>query len=463
MSGPKVVRVVTRKELVAIGRRDLAKVNQIHECWKKTLSSFGVVGEGDLEHVKNRISRLHTLLETDKFNELSTQCDLEIDFLHQDIERRIEKESVRRANSRAATQRLVATAETLLVQLKERSTTNSTGLISKLGDIACGSQNDLAQSNDIFNAVFAELSMDSRSVQQVATTAQRSLAEALGAEKTNDLNFQDWLEASQFGGETLQDRINRDIARLDGEFGAAVAEPYVARLEKILEHSSASQQRMMADTLALDLAKDSTNRKRSAALLLELDLVAAELTVFESEDCSAALNELRIARETNNDEALQEAIKCGRGVLDATAEKFAAQSSREAILSELKNLGYEIQEGMLAQLAIAGQLVLTNPSDINYGVELSAPPGNKIQVRMVAFEDSTVVNDAVKDESMETAWCGELVSIARELKAQGSELDIEIAKGAGELPLKRVSRSAPPAAEDVEVYVPKARQLRSPK
>ena len=52
MSGPKVVRIVTREEIIALCQRQLARLDAHIESWTSTGRRHGVVSEAEAEEME---------------------------------------------------------------------------------------------------------------------------------------------------------------------------------------------------------------------------------------------------------------------------------------------------------------------------------------------------------------------------------------------------------------------------
>ena len=101
--------------------------------------------------------------------------------------------------------------------------------------------------------------------------------------------------------------------------------------------------------------------------------------------------------------------------------------------------GYEVSEGMATAWVNGGRVVLRKAANPGYGVELSG--GSKsdlLQVRAVAFGNSTETRDTSRDRDIETIWCGEFERLQSLIAKDGGHLAIEHARPVGQFPLKVV-------------------------
>ena len=80
MSGPKVVRVVTREELEAIGRRQIAAVDAAIAQVRRTLRRFDLEEKALEAALASRRQQLETLLERGRFDDLQRQAAAQADY-----------------------------------------------------------------------------------------------------------------------------------------------------------------------------------------------------------------------------------------------------------------------------------------------------------------------------------------------------------------------------------------------
>src|SRR5258708_13261051 len=83
-----------------------------------------------------------------------------------------------------------------------------------------------------------------------------------------------------------------------------------------------------------------------------------------------------------------------------------------------------------------GRVVLRKAANPGYGVELSG--GSKsdlLQVRAVAFSNSTDTRDTSRDRDIETIWCGEFERLQSFIAKDGGSLAMQ-PRPIGQFPLK---------------------------
>jgi len=93
MSGPKVLRIVTREELEAHAKRLVTQLRAAIETWRGRGLRAGVLTEAEIEAVMRRLSVVLNLEKIDEDLLLQKQVWTEIAYLEGDIEERLEKKA----------------------------------------------------------------------------------------------------------------------------------------------------------------------------------------------------------------------------------------------------------------------------------------------------------------------------------------------------------------------------------
>ena len=86
MSGPKVIRIVTREEIIAICRGMLARLDAAIASWRRIGERNGTVDAADVAATEKRRDALRALLAKDRVVELQAQVGNEIAFLKADTQ-----------------------------------------------------------------------------------------------------------------------------------------------------------------------------------------------------------------------------------------------------------------------------------------------------------------------------------------------------------------------------------------
>lgn len=433
MSGPKVVRIVTREEILAICEAHLRRLDQTIAHWAKEGKRTGELSDDEVTATQNRRNALAALISRDAFIELQKGVPDEIAFLKGDLLRReriaIEKATVVRKRERQGREN----AASLLNALAARGTDVPSSLKDELQLIANGGRVEQAES-----LLAQGFNLLAPSSSQGLSAAQLELANRLkgpDAEQT----FEAWKAkqraTSQFN--VLLDRVDGQIAEAQEVLGDRQTVMYEQRLRSVESEVNDARKSLLLDSLILDLSGGIEARRAHAAALEQLAELAAQLVAIET-DSSASLRDA-IARcdassSLNTLAALDE--EC-RALIDGELQRKAAESRRDVILQGLARLGYDVHEGMTTAWAKDGRVVLRKSSLPGYGVEVGGQAEtSRLQVRAVALDEN---RDVSRDKDVETIWCGEFARLQQLVSENGDNLLIERALGVGQVPLKVVA------------------------
>jgi hypothetical protein len=438
MSGPKVVHIVTREEILDICRGQLARVDAALAEWMRIGCRHACVDQEAVTAVSNRRDALAALIAADRFVDLQKQAPNEEAFLRDDIQTRLAKVAAQQSAARMRARREHNAAETLLRTLRDSGRQLNKDLESGL---KCGDPQAIS-------AGFALLADKADS-----PAAARDLADRL--RNGDRLTFSEWLARQPASSDDLA--MERIEARLE-ELSLAMDPDTISRWRGRLDEADAARparRALLLDGLEVETGRALTEARRRNQLLSDLRLIVAEaeaagLTVDDSdahsETISAAMLEDRLARI--------------RAALEAHRATKAASSRREAVLKGLASLGYEVTEGMSMFLAKEGRLVVRSATRPDYGVEVSgAAGGERMQMRAVAFEVAGSGPDPARDCDAETIWCGDVSKLKERIATIGGGLKIEKALPVGATRLKRVAVEGTRRCE-IELPAPRERSLR---
>ncbi|MGY1457340.1 hypothetical protein ACW5F0_01615 [Luteimonas sp. A534] len=427
MSGPKVVRIVTREEILAICEGHLQRLEQALARWQAQAGRIGELEDADLAATRARHERLRRLMQEDRFADLQKEVPLEIEFLNHDLAQKEERAVSRAAQKRRSQRYLRENASALLRALEAREVLLDSSLVEALKSIAAGRAQGSAEGT--LAEGYARLGHNS-SPESLGTT-QRDLARALQTERPSK-----WIAEEHMEREPRLDRIDHHIAQLQTLHGATAVEPFLQRLNAIEREPRAGQRSMLLDSFVVDIANAVSEQHARRRQVASLQALASELEALLGESRSAL--RLRIAAcladpEPDMPHVGELAQQCGSAI-EEELRRRAALATRQAVLEGLASLGYEVREGMETAWAEAGSVVLRKPATPGYGVEVGGrAEGGRLQVRAVSLSGT---NDRGRDRDIETIWCGEFARLRSLLAERGSELAIEKALAVGEVPLK---------------------------
>ncbi len=440
MSGPKVVRIVTREELIAICEGQLARVDAALAEWVRIGARHECVSDTERATAEKRRDALAALIAANQFTELQKQAPQEEAFLRSDLQTRLAKVAAEQAAARSRERRSAEASASLLAALQRSGLAISAELEAAL---AAGDGAAFAQGFEL---------LAKRSGQDAATQAHARALREDGAQPT----FAAWLaEQGSAPADPAIERLEARICAL-ALAGAARVAAWRDRLSEALAEGDAARRGLILDGLEVDLAKAfAAARAHKAAAdgyfaaIAELEAADAALVA----QCAIDVGQASVAQ-------LNAATARAQTLLAQQRAAAAAIARRAAVLQGLAGLGYEVAEGMATAWVEQGRLVLRKPATPGYGVEMSgAAEGGRLQMRVVALIDGGAGPDPGRDRDAETLWCGEVASLEQTLAASGGGLVIERALAVGATPLKRIAIGGGADETMRAAPAPKARTL----
>lgn len=118
MSGPKVVRVITKEEIMAKTRKRMDALQDAIERWHSCALSYDAVIPLEEKAIQMKFRSLEKMFEQEQFRDVEKQCKIEIDFLQADMDRIKEEAIVKAEHRRSMQRRMQYSAEMLIKTFK---------------------------------------------------------------------------------------------------------------------------------------------------------------------------------------------------------------------------------------------------------------------------------------------------------------------------------------------------------
>ncbi len=438
MSGPKVVRIVTREEIIAICEGHLQRLERAVNRWQTQATRLGELSEQERSASLERYARLRALLAADQLTELQKAVPVEIEHLRRDLEEREERAIIRAAERRQRDRRVQENAKTLLDALQSNPENVDEALLESLLRLASGASR--VDAERLLAEGFAHLSEANE--EPTLSDTQRALAQQLKVDEP-EVSLREWIAARE--PDATRDarllRIDRHIVELQLLQGAECAAPFLLALERAETETDAKRRNLLFDSLVLDLAASTRNFRRQRECLEQLQDLASEVKTYTGIEHATLLDHIGAFTTDTELSITIGLIEQCKAFIASHLQDQAALARREAVLGGLTSLGYEVREGMATAWAQNGKVVLRKTATPDYGVEVGGRADNgRLQVRAIALSSD---RDKARDRDIETIWCGEFQRLQALLKDKGSELLIERALSVGEVPLKETNVSEP--------------------
>lgn len=451
MSGPKVVRVITREERIETCDRLLAQLDVAVRRLKADSTRWNDAEGTELATSSTRRDALLELIRQDAFDQAERQAQQEIDFITAKRGEVMERAASTAAVARRKLSQQRHAATTLLKELERRAPAAHAELSARLGEVA-----HQPQASDAAEAVLAMalMALAPASPHTQLSEAQKALAKSL--QGVDD-------QATGWRAPVKQDKriseLQHRLSQIEVLQTADATTAFTVRLEQLELEAEGPVRNMKLDALVIDVSAAVDTLKRVAGLTDAAQSMLQEISSLgTSADLLYTSDVLEAAIASHAEETLKRGLAEASEALGRARAARAATARREAILAGLESLGYQINEGMATSWVEAGRVVLKKSDADVHGIEIaSAPDAQRLQVRAVAFLANL---PPASDLAAEHTWCGDFTKLQEHLKRNAGELAIEKALPVGATPLKIVDAPTATQSHNTNSRQPRAQRAR---
>jgi hypothetical protein len=433
MSGPKVVRIVTREEVQSICREQLRSLEIAASQLRELAERHGLLSSDIDAEIRARLKRIEELFEKDRFIEVQKDIPVQMAAFKAEMGR-LECIAVERMlKEQQRVRQLRDAARSLSVALKGAVVPPE--IMSGLHDAQNATRATLSTSEAALSRAFKLLS-ESKKVKDRA--GELALAKRLSSGEQVK-TFADWLSARKSESVGADARIERLVAEIEVLGKSAEADSLLARASKVLDQPSSDRRDLLTDSLAIELSSHVNSLRATTAAMVRLEEAIAKLGEFKDAAAVDLSVEAGIAAKSKDARAANDVADRIESFVAVRTARERADARRRAILGGLVALGYEVREGMTTAWAQSGRIVVRKPGVRDYGVELgAAETAEQVQVRLVGSANPSEVRSASRDRDAEVIWCSEFDALRTNLAKLGDSIRIERAYAVGEQPLKNV-------------------------
>lgn len=433
LSGPKVVKVVTREEQIATCSALLAQLNRGVTQWINECNRLGGIDNVDIGKVLKTKEKIEAYLKNENFQQIQIQVPRELSYLVRDLEQRRDRAAEVSANTMQIIRQQRKNAEILLRELEKKSFTLDSEILRALTEI-CKSYEKIPYAEKILSEAFSIVT--NRGLPPTITNEQRELAARLSSGE-NKQSFTDWVNERSHRQDDRVKKVDKKIAELQNYLDEKISSTFLSRLRSIELESDESLLNARLDSLVIELSIAVEKAKQDESILNKAyDLLAsieAAQNLYKDGSLFLVHRDLADALSKKDLVAVSSAMEICTGILKAINEKSAADNRRNAILSGLASLGYEVNESMSTAFTNKGRVVVQKPNLPGYGVELAgAPDAARLQVRAVTFTHN---RDHNRERDVETIWCNDFHKLQELISSNGGSISIEKSFEIGAVPL----------------------------
>lgn len=453
MSGPKVVRVVTREEKEAACRLEIAVFDQAATDLMKAAARFQA-DPVDLEGaIEIKRARLHALLAAGRWAEVRTQARREERFLVSEVER-IQAHAITVAeDARRKRRNLSDGARSVIAAMEAVDCVVPPDLREIPAKAMTASDSDIASMQAAINRGVDALRAK-EAVKRAGIT--NKLADRLNIGQSGTIT--QWTTTPAEIDE-MDTRLDRLLARVQVLADQDAIAEFSERVKAVSE--SPERRSLLIDSIVLDLSSYLAGLALREATVLSLRRARLSL---EGDAPDTVSLRMRLDKAMANPESAQCAslVEAVRELTSRQANAALAAGRRRAVLDGLAALGYEVRETMATAWAESGRIVVKKGGVRDYGVEIGATPdASCLQVRVVGAAQPTTPRSPERDKGMEADWCSDFSQLGEMLSEGGHALEIQRALAVGDQPVKTVSMEEIEHARLIDAVRPLAQHKRS--
>ena len=431
MSGPKVVRIVTREEIEAICRRHIAGVAVAAAEARRRADRCERLDASLERALSARVEAFEAMFRRRAWMGIQKGAPEAIAFIRAEADRVEAAATAAAATARTRSRRVEDAARSVAACFEAAGVPAPTGLLGA----AEGRSASLDEAERQVTSALAHLTGGPGKAVALAQQVELAARLSEGERTTTLAGFVASRTAEPTASEQRLDALLAELGVLGGG-----ADAFAARARAVACERDASRRALLTDSLILDAAAAVGALRRREAAVQDLREAAASLAGFSSPRAKTLSGRLLAAAAKGNDRDADVLVQDARSLLTIEARAAAAAARRQAVLAGLAQLGYEVRETMAAAWEQDGRIVVRKPGVVDYGLEVGAPPdAAKLQVRVVGSDQPVQPRTSRRDADQETIWCGEFERLQAGLAEGGSELVLERALAPGEQALRTVA------------------------
>lgn len=263
------------------------------------------------------------------------------------------------------------------------------------------------------------------------SSAQTELLTQLKAQSTYTQQlWQSGEPQSPFAQQCHQIELMIEKLRLVGN--EVEANYHANQLIEMQKLSDSKKQRLLADSLIMNMAESLRNSIRRIELMEELTRLCAELECFDDKEMLTLSRDTEAVASLATAEQLDVMIAKLKQAIETHEQKLSMRQQCEAVLAGLSELGYVVHENAVNSWLDNGQVVVPHATIPDYGLELGGKQA-RFQARTVAL---THQRDTTRDKDVDAIWCSQHQQLQTILVKSHAELLIERALPAGQNAMK---------------------------
>jgi hypothetical protein len=230
MSGPKVVRIVTREEIEAICRRQIASAEDTAAELQRCAKRHDAINDALTADLERRLRQLRRLFEQNRWAELQKQAPLTIAFLKTETEQIRVRAIAAAEAARSKGRRVADAAKTIISAMKTAGHEPSVALRNVALRATLVEGRELMVMEALVSENYTILA--TRRESAGASKEQLELASRLGLDEKPQ-SFTEWLAAHSSKVDQRNNRLDKLMAELETAEDAEFVQPFRERAAAI--------------------------------------------------------------------------------------------------------------------------------------------------------------------------------------------------------------------------------------
>lgn len=214
------------------------------------------------------------------------------------------------------------------------------------------------------------------------------------------------------------------------------ANHHANQLIEMQKLSDSKKQRLLADSMIMNMAESLRNSVKRIELMEELTRLCAELESFDDKEMLTLSRDTEAIASLATAEQLDVMIAKLKQAIETHEQQLSMRQQCEAVLAGLSELGYVVHENAVNSWLDNGQVVVSHATIPDYGLELGGKQA-RFQARTVAL---THQRDTTRDKDVDAIWCSQHQQLQAILAKSHAELLVERALPAGQNAMKVIER-----------------------
>ncbi len=443
MSGPKVVRIVTREEMEAICRREIAFARAAADELVRICADAGRP-TGDIEiGAHHSLEQLTALLSAGRYLDVQKQAPEVAAFMRSESDRITHEAIAATEADHQRRRRLADSATSLIDALKAAQQPVPADLSAVCATLDGADEATLVRLRAVLDQAF-RLLVPVHTAERLGEDGMR-LAERLAAEQGVAVTLEQWTSL-KVPSEPSEARIQTAVATLDALTDVDSAVELRARLEA-MRRAPSDKRALIADSLLLEASRRVRRIREETSLRSRLCEAKAGLEAVGTTASLAHAVNIEGVLEGGDFTEAERLLSEAAALSEREVANIAAIARRKSVLTGLASLGYEVREGMMTAWVRDGRVVVRKPGMTDYGVEIGAPTDvSRLQVRLVGSDRPATPRNNQRDLDHEVAWCSEVGQLEEIIRGAGGAFFLDRSSEPGAHAVKTVRFENDPVA-----------------